>query len=210
MTAAPGPAPASTAPATSPSPPVIMLRPIGSSLPLGFLALAIATFSFAVLQLGWIAKDQGHTIALAVLISTVPLQAIVSVLAFVGRDTAAGTAMGLLAGTWGGVCLATLTSKPGTLSEGLGTFLLAAGACLLVPAAAAVPRTWPPLVMGTSGVRFILTGVAQLNGSTTWLRVAGWAGLALALLSFAAALVLVVNRSSVDDVGEDPGVRRGT
>ncbi|MFL6109366.1 MAG: hypothetical protein ACJ72L_20580 [Marmoricola sp.] len=210
MTATPGTAAASTTPATRPSPTVTMLRPIGSSLPLGFLALAVATFSFAVLQLGWIPKNQGSTIALAVLISTVPLQALVSVLAFAARDTAPGTAMGLLAGTWGGICLATLTSKPGAPSEGLGTFLLAAGACLLVPATAALPRIWAPVVIGTSGVRFILTGVAQLDGSTSWLRVAGWAGLALALVSFAAALVLVLQRSSVEDVGEEPGVRRGT
>lgn len=196
----------------SPGPSVVMLRPIGSPLPLGFLALAIATFSFAVLQLGWIAKDQGHTVAMTVLLSTVPLQLVVAVLAYAARDTAPATAMGLLSGTWAGVCVATLTAKPGSFSEGLGTFLLAAGVCLLVPAVAALPRVLPPLVIGLSAVRFVLTGVAELNASTTWLKVAGWSGLALAAVSFVAALVLVVQRSSVGGapgLEEEPGVRAG-
>jgi succinate-acetate transporter protein len=195
------------------TPTVIMLRPVGSSLPLGFLALAIATFSFAVLQLDWIAKNQGHTVALTVLLSTVPLQAIVSVLAFAARDTAPATAMGLLSGTWAAICVATLTSPPGGFSEGLGTFLVAAGVCLLVPAVAALPRPWPPIVIGMSGLRFVVTGVAQLEGSTTWLRVAGWVGLVLALVSFAAAVVLVVQRSTVGgspQLQDEPGVRAGT
>ena len=199
-------------PPTPRAPAFIALRPIGSSLPLGFLALAIATFSFAVLQLEWIPKNQGHTIAWTVLLSTVPLQAVVAVLAYAARDTAPATAMGLLSGTWAGVCVATLTAKPGTFSEGLGTFLLAAGVCLLVPAVAALPRPWPPVVIGLSGVRFFLTGIAELNDSTSWLKVAGWVGLVLAVVSFAAAAVLVVQRSTIGGspaLEDEPGVRAG-
>ena len=37
----------------------IVLRPIGNPLPLGFLALAVATLSFSALQLGWLPPQQG-------------------------------------------------------------------------------------------------------------------------------------------------------
>ena len=47
-----------TAPATR-----VVLRPIATPLPLGFLALGVATLSFAVVQLGWIPSTEEHTIA---------------------------------------------------------------------------------------------------------------------------------------------------
>lgn len=42
-----------------------MLRPVATPLPLGFLALFVATLSFSALQLEWIGKAQGQTVALA-------------------------------------------------------------------------------------------------------------------------------------------------
>jgi succinate-acetate transporter protein len=181
-------------------------------LPLGFLALSIATFAFAAIQVGWIDQSQARPVALAVLFSTVPLQALVSAFAFAARDAAAGTAMGLLSGAWAAVSVVTLTSRPGATSDGLGVVLLAAGACLLVPAAAALPRTLPPLVIGLSAVRFGVTGAAQLEGGTAWLRTAGWIGMCLAVVSLVAALVLAVRRSTAGGdapLSEEPGVRPG-
>src|SRR5215203_1986324 len=106
---------------TSPTPqPQVVLRPVATPLPLGFLALFLATVGFAVLQLGWVPDSQSHTVALAVLASTVPLQLIVCVAGFLARDPAAATGMGLLSGGWAAACLATLTSPPGTTSDGLG------------------------------------------------------------------------------------------
>lgn len=113
----------------------IVLRPVATPLPLGFLGLFVATLSFASLQLGWIADRQGSTIALAVLGLTVPVQLLASVFGFLARDPVAGTGMGVLAGTWAAAGLATLTSPPGANSPGLGVVLLASGAAMLVPAA---------------------------------------------------------------------------
>src|SRR4051794_279519 len=64
----------------------VVLRPIATPLPLGFLALGVATFSFAALQLQWIPSSEGHTIALAVLVLTVPLQLLAAVMGFLARD----------------------------------------------------------------------------------------------------------------------------
>lgn len=115
-----------TPPEGSPIPPTnagatqVVLRPIATPLPLGFLGLAIATTAFASVQLGWIPQAQGHTVALGVLVLTVPLQLLAAVMGFLARDPVAATGMGILSGTWGAACLATLTSPPGTAGDGLG------------------------------------------------------------------------------------------
>jgi uncharacterized protein len=103
--------------------------------------------------------------------------------------------MGILSGTWGAVCLATLASPPGAASAGLGVILLASAACLLVPAAAARSKAVPALVILTSSARFALTGVAEVDGGQAWLRAAGWVGIALAAISGYAALALELEDS---------------
>jgi uncharacterized protein len=173
----------------------VMLRPLANPLPLGFLALAVATAAFATVQLSWIPQSQGHTVALGVLALTVPLQFLAAVMGFLARDPVAATGMGILSGTWGAACLATLTAPPGAFSDGLGVLLLAAAACLLVPASAARTKLVPALVIATSAARFAVTGIAEIAGSQPWLHAAGWVGLGLAALSIYAALALELEDS---------------
>src|SRR4051794_7813450 len=157
---------------TPPSPPQagnpsleVMVRPLAGPLPLGFLGLFLATVAFAALQLKWVTASQSHTIALAVLASTVPLQLVACVMGFWARDPAAATGMGLLSGGWAAACLATLTSPAGTTSGGLGVVLCCVGIALLVPAAVAVPKVAACAVISVSALRFGVTGIAQLRGS---------------------------------------------
>ena len=210
----------------------VSLRPLASPLPLGFLALAVATLAFASLQLSWVPPAQGSTIALGVLALTVPLQLLAAVMGFLARDPVAATGMGILSGTWGAVALATLTSPPGATSPGLGVLLLASAACLLVPGvAAAGAKVVPALVVLTSALRFAVTGIAHLDGDRGWLQAAGWIGVALACLSAYAALALELEGTAgravlplgrrgpgrtaldgrlddqVDEVATEPGVR---
>lgn len=173
----------------------VVLRPLATPLPLGFLALAVATMAFASLQLSWIPQSQGRTVALGVLVLTVPLQLLAAVMGFLARDPVAATGMGILSGTWGAACLATLTAPPGATSEGLGVILLASAACLLIPAAAARSKAVPALVIATSAARFALTGIAEIDGGQTWMQIAGWVGVALAAISGYAALALELEGS---------------
>lgn len=166
----------------------VVLRPVGTPLPLGFLGLLIATTGFAGLQLGWVPPEQGRLVALAVLASTVPMQLLASVVGFLARDPVAGTGMGVLAGTWGAVALVTLASPPGATSPALGTLLVAAACAMLVPAVAGVTKLAAAGVMALAAVRFAVTGVAQLTGASGWLRAAGVVGLVLAAGALYAAL----------------------
>jgi succinate-acetate transporter protein len=178
----------------------VVLRPIGSPLPLGFLGLFVATLSFSAVQLGWVAQAQGSTVALAALVLTVPVQLIASVFGFLARDPVAGTGMGILAGTWATAGLATLTSPPGATSPGLGVVLLCSGAAMLVPAAGGRQKTVAASVMALSSLRFMVTGVAEVSGAPGWMTLAGWTGVVLAALSLYAALAFELEGTDRRDV----------
>jgi uncharacterized protein len=198
----------------------VVLRPVATPLPLGFLALLLATTVFSAVQLGWVAPDQGRVAAITAVAATVPLQFAVAVLGFLARDPVAVTGMGLLAGTWAVVGFTTLTSVPGTVSPGLGVLLLTAGVGMLVPAAGAVSsKIAPALVMALAGCRFAVTGVYQLDGSAAWKAAAGWTGLVLAVVALYTALalqlegggertVLPVGRRGAGRLPEDPELLR--
>jgi len=196
----------------------VVLRPLATPLPLGFLALALATVCFSALQLGWVPPAEGRIAGLVAVSATVPLQLLASVMGFLARDPVAATGMGVLAGTWGVVGLATLTSPPGSTSKELGVLLITAGLCMLVPAVSAGAKLVPAAVMGTAALRFLVTGAYQLTGSAGWKATAGWVGLILGLLALYAALalelegshhrtVLPLGRRSPAEPAGEPGVR---
>ena len=169
----------------------VVLRPIATPLPLGFLALAVSTVVFSAVQLEWISPAEGRVAALTAIAATVPLQLLSSVVGFLARDPVAATGMGVLAGTWAVVGLTTLTSPPGAVSDGLGLLLLTAALAMLVPAAAAVgSKAVPAAVMALAATRFAVTGAYELTGSAGWKAAAGWVGLLLGLLALYAALAL--------------------
>lgn len=109
---------ASGADLASPAGVQVVVRPLGNPLPLGFLALMVATTGLAMLQLKVLAPDQGHVVAIGVLVLTVPLQLVACVLGFLARDPVAGTGMGILAGTWAAAGFAMLGSPPGATTGG--------------------------------------------------------------------------------------------
>lgn len=166
----------------------VVVRPLGNPLPLGFLALMVATTALAMLQVHVLAPDQGHVVAMGVLALTVPLQLVACVLGYLARDPVAGTGMGILAGTWAGIGLALLTSPPGATSPALGVLLLCSAVAMCVPTIAATGKLAGLLVMGVSALRFAVTGVGELTGSSAWLTAAGWAGVVLGVIAAYAAM----------------------
>jgi succinate-acetate transporter protein len=131
---------------TAPGTTRVMLRPVASSLPLGFLALALATVPFAAVQLGWVVPTEGRVAAIGAIAATVPLQLLASVFGFLARDVVAATGMGVLAGTWGTVGLVTATSPPGSVSRvGLVLGAVAVYAALALSLESTHGRTLLPL-----------------------------------------------------------------
>jgi uncharacterized protein len=186
----------------------IVLRPIGNPLPLGFLALAGATLVVSGLQLDWLQPADGKDVALILIAFVFPLQLLVAVFGYLGRDVVAGTAMGLLAGTWLSVGLVKLTSAPGSTSDALGLFLLVAAIAMLIPAAAAGSGKLIPLgVLATTALRFATTGLYELTASPTWQDIAGITGLALCALALYAALAMALEDAQRET--SLPVLRRG-
>ena len=103
----------------------MVLRPLGSPLPLGLLALAPAGLLLSALQVGAFSQSETTTVALLVLAFAAPLDAIAAVLCFLARDTLGGSGLGVFAGAWLASGLVLLTSPPNTTSPAFGTFLLA-------------------------------------------------------------------------------------
>lgn len=178
----------------------VVLRPLASPLPLGFLGLAVGTFTVAGLNLGWADASQGKVVGLCLLAFTVPLQFLASVMGFRARDAVAATGMGLLSGIWLAQSLVLITSKPGQTSDALGLFLLIGALAMLVPASAALQsKLVPALVLGTAALRFLVTGLYQLTSSDAWENTAGIVGLVLAALAVYAAWA-----AELEDAGKRP------
>jgi uncharacterized protein len=195
----------------------VFLRPLANPLPLGFLALAAGTLLVSGLQLEWLAPSDGAQVGLILIAFVFPLQLVVSVFGFLARDVVAGTGMGILAGTWLSVGLIRLTGEPGSTSDALGLFLLLAAVAMLVPASAAsTGKLVAFAVLGTTALRFALTGAYELTTGDGWkllagivglvlCAVAGYAALAMALEDALGRTVLPIGRR--DAIDAEPGVR---
>jgi uncharacterized protein len=200
-------------------PRTVALRPIGTALPLGFVALTVATASYSAVQLGWVAPLQAGVVSLGVIVFVVPLQMIACVIGFLGRDSVVATANGILAGTWAAVSLVSILQPLPMTHSGLGVLLVAAGAVLLTSALGTGAKPVAGLVLLTSTGRFVVTGMYELTGSPAWKSTAGWWGIALAGVAFYAAMAFELEgaygrtilptgrRQSIADLGP-AGVRR--
>jgi succinate-acetate transporter protein len=186
----------------------ITLRPIGSPLPLGFLALGGASVALSGLQLGWVPIAESKQVAVAVLVFAVPLQLLAAVFGFLARDSVGGTGMGLLAGTWLVTGVTMVLGPAGARSQVLGLLLFFSAAGLLVPVvAASLGKVAAAAVMLGAAVRFALTGIYERTGGVGWERVSGWWGIGLAVLALYAAMAF-----EVEDVRRKtvlPVLRRG-
>lgn len=167
----------------------IVLRPLATPLPLGFLGLFLATLLVAGMQLGWVPDTQDKILAIAILVFTVPLQFIACIYGFLVRDLVAGTGMGILGGSWATIAIVLLVSRPGSVSSGLAFVLVVAGCALCVPStAAATTKRLAGAVNVATALRFWVTAVYEWGGPHVWETIAGGVGIALAALAVYAAV----------------------
>jgi uncharacterized protein len=174
----------------------VFLRPIANPFALGFVGLAAATLLVSGIELGWIpVLDRTQTAVLIIAFAPV-IQVVACVFGFLARDAIAATALGVQSVTWLCVGLSALLAKPTSHghSHELALLLFVAGAAMLASATtAAQSKLVPALVVGLSGVRFVLTGVYKLGaGGIAWQHAAGWTGVALCVIALYAVLSLEI------------------
>jgi succinate-acetate transporter protein len=185
----------------------IVLRPLASPLPLGFLALAAGTLTLSGIQLSWVPAAQLTAAGLVVLAFTVPLQALSSGYGFQARDAAAATGMAIQAGGWFAIGLASYAVPTATVPA-LGLLLLGAASALLVPmVTAALTKLLASVVMGLTALRFYLTAAYELSASPAWKEAAGITGLVLFAVALYAGLAFELEDSRGTTVL--PTFRRG-
>lgn len=153
----------------------VVLRPIASSLPLGFFAFTVGTVLLTVLELGWVPVTDSAQLAVLVLAFVLPLEALSGLLAFLARDSGAATGLSTLSAAWAATAISLLHGPPGALSRPLAVFLLTLTALLLVMTAASViGKPLFGLLLLIGAVRFALTGAYQATGNVAVEHTAGW------------------------------------
>jgi succinate-acetate transporter protein len=174
-------------------PPVrVMLRPVGSPLPLGFFAFGIGSFTFTTLELGWIATTQIHSLALILLGFVVPLQLIACIVAYWARDAGVATALGLFGMTWAAVGLVSL-NVPAPTSPALGILLLCLAAVMITMGViTAFGKPVFSAVMVLAFGRFLSTGIYELGQGKAWEHASGWLGIPLSICSLYLATALLM------------------
>jgi succinate-acetate transporter protein len=158
----------------------VVVRPYGSSIPLGFFAFGIGMFLYAALDAPWIKATQGHSIGLLLAGFVAPLELVATIFAFLARDTVAAATLGLFAGSWFVGGLTTMQAKPGVLDPAVGYFLIAFTVVVLLLAAAAVlGKPFIAVLLFVSAVRGLLSAAYELGVGQTWNHIAGWLALAI-------------------------------
>ncbi len=158
----------------------IVLRPIATPFPLGFVALATASLLVAGMELGWFTSADTPMVAIVLIAFSFPLQLVASVFGFLGRDTVAATGFGVQGATWLIVGIDLLVTPAHHTSRPLGVFLLAAATWVLICAAgSALGKLGPAAVLILTSLRFLLTGLHELTASSVLGHAAAIVGLIL-------------------------------
>ncbi len=171
----------------------IVLRPIATPFPLGFLALATASLLVAGKELGWFTSGDTPMVAIVLIAFAFPLQVIASVFGFLGRDTVAATGFGIQGATWLIVGIDLLLTPVHHTSHPLGVLLLAAAAWVLICAlGSTLGKLAPAAVLMLTSLRFLLTGLHELTASTALGHAAAIVGLILVAAAAYVAAALEV------------------
>ena len=171
----------------------VVLRPIASSLPLGFFAFTVGTVLLSAIELTWTPVATTAQVAVFVLAFVVPLEAVSGIFAFLARDSGAATGLTTLSAAWAATAVNLLRGPPGALSRPLAIFLLVLAAVMFVMSVTAVagkPLFGLLLVIGA--FRFALTGVYQATGIAGVEHAAGWLGVPLAAFALYGGLALLL------------------
>ncbi|MCL2729731.1 MAG: GPR1/FUN34/YaaH family transporter [Actinomycetia bacterium] len=174
----------------------IVLRPLASSLPLGFFAFTVGTVLLTALELRWVPLAQDRELMILVLAFVVPMEALSGLFAFLARDSGAATGLTTLAAAWAATSVTVMGGAPGALNQGLGIFLFTLAVLMLIMSVTAM--TGKPLfgvLLLIGACRFALTGVYQVTGVSVVEQIAGWLGLPLALFALYGGLAMLLEES---------------
>jgi uncharacterized protein len=171
----------------------IVLRPFGSPLPIGFFAFGVGVLLTSLQELGALPPTEARLVALIGLCFCVPLELLAAVIAFLARDGAGGTILGLFGTSWAVSAAVMLTRPPPATSPTLGVFyLFLTAVCVLIAAAAMTAKPFFGVLLIVAAARFALVGAYQLAHVDLLRSIAGIVGVALTVVALYGGEALLV------------------
>jgi succinate-acetate transporter protein len=189
----------------------IVLRPIGSPLPLGFFTVAIDNVLVSTLQWGLLPVADGRAVALIVFPAFI-VQAIAGLFALAARDSIAGTLMLSFATTWLIDALIFYVDPPGA-SAALGVFYVVFAVFISFMLASALLKRAIVAVLAVAAPRFLIAGVGDLTGNQAVSQAGAVLGFLLAAVAMYTAFALLMEDShgrEVLPIGRTGSAREAT
>lgn len=184
----------------------IVLRPLGSALPLGFYAFGVGLLLVSAVELHWIGESDARNVPLVLLGFVAPLELLGSVIAFLARDTGAATALGIFALSWVAQALVYLrqAQQPSTTLGLLFFFMVVVLGALAVVSYAGKPLL--SLIIAIAAIRTIAAALVEFGihhvGTASAIL-----GIVLAALSLYGGTAFLIEDAKQSDVL--PLFRRG-
>lgn len=142
----------------------IVVRPLGSALPLGFFAFSVGTVLLGTFEFRWAPPSEGPLLAAALLGFVAPLNLLACVFGFLSRDTGTATSMGVLGAGWIVVALSFLLAGASGTTTTLGTFLIMeALAVLCIGMVAVSGKPFLSTLLFLAAARFFLAALVQFD-----------------------------------------------
>jgi succinate-acetate transporter protein len=162
----------------------IMLRPVGSGLPLGFFSFGIGMLLLGSQEIGWIPVAEQRDVGVLLVTFVFPLELLATVFAFLARDTLGATTLGLFTTSWLALGVTQIVSPAGATSVTLGIYLFGfATAALLLALLSTTGKPFFSVLLGVATARMVLSGLFEVGAGKTLYHVAGGCGIALSALA---------------------------
>jgi succinate-acetate transporter protein len=171
----------------------IVLRPIGSPLPLGYFTVAIDNVLVSTLQWGVLPVADRRAVALIVFPAFI-VQAIAGLFALGARDSIAGTMMLSFATTWLVDALVLYLDPPGAAAA-IGIFYVVFAVFISFILASALLKRALAAVLAVAAPRFLIAGVAEIIGNHGLSQASAVLGFLLAAVAGYTAFALLMEDS---------------
>lgn len=160
----------------------IMLRPVGSGLPLGFFSFGIGMLLLGSQAIGWIPVDEQRDVGLLLATFVFPLELVAMIFAFLARDTLGATTLGLFTTSWLALGLSDLMSPAGSTSVTLGIYLFGfATAAGLLALLSTMGKPFFTVLLSVAVARMVLSGLYEVGAAGRHaFHASGWCGIVLA------------------------------
>lgn len=171
----------------------IVVRPVGSSLPVGFFAFGTGTVLLAAVELKWIGPPEKMALISVVLAFVAPLELLAAVFAFFSRDTGAATAMAIFGSGWIALSLYFLNAGMQAKTTTFGIFLIMDSlAILALGIASYAGKPLLSLILLIAAARFLLVACVQFGAGASVALASGAVGLLTGVFAVYGGLALLL------------------